>query len=249
MGYKFRKVGDLRKLLANIFSEVSGHDHDGVNSKTVTVGTPANDSVTTAKIAAGALSADAAGRGKFANDFFDAATALAKFAADSLTNTVLLKLVQDGAFVADAATRALFANGFLPLAKMADTAKTHVLSFQIEDLAAGGDIVARSLFSVPAGLQATLISAAILPLGNSAGVDNANTSVIELTDGTNSIVSKTYNTGTQPPAAGVLGDLGALDGTHKVLAAAENLVLNVTNGATADLAGMFVQVVLKFDEA
>lgn len=69
--------------------------------------------VATASLAAGVLSADVAGRAKMAAGYFDAATALDKFAADSLTNAVLLDAVQNGAFVADAATRALFADNFV----------------------------------------------------------------------------------------------------------------------------------------
>ena len=69
--------------------------------------------VGTANLAAGVLSANAAGRAKMAAGYFDAATALDKFGADSLTNAFLLDAVQDGAFVADAATRALFADNFI----------------------------------------------------------------------------------------------------------------------------------------
>ncbi len=72
----------------------------------------------------GALAASAAGRARMADGFFDAATALAKFAADSITNAVLLDAVQDGAFVADAATRALFAAGFVTAALIADRTRT-----------------------------------------------------------------------------------------------------------------------------
>lgn len=72
----------------------------------------------------GVLEASAAGRARMADGFFDAATALAKFAADSLTNAVLLDAIQDGAFVADAATRALFADGFINAAKIADRTRT-----------------------------------------------------------------------------------------------------------------------------
>lgn len=59
------------------------------------------------------LSADADGRAKIAADFFDAVTALAKFATDAITNSFLLKAVQDGAFAATSATRALFADDFV----------------------------------------------------------------------------------------------------------------------------------------
>lgn len=80
--------------------------------------------VATADLADGVLSADATGRAKMADDFFNAAAVLAKFDADSFTNAVLLLLVQDGAFAADAATRALFANAFLTKAKAAVFAST-----------------------------------------------------------------------------------------------------------------------------
>lgn len=61
----------------------------------------------------GIVSADAAGRALVATDFFDVATALDKFAADSIANAFLLDAVADGAFVADAGTRALFAADFI----------------------------------------------------------------------------------------------------------------------------------------
>ena len=77
--------------------------------------------VATASLAAGVLSADVAGRAKMAAGYFDAATALDKFGADSLTNAVLLNAVQNGAFAADAATRALFADEFLPATKLDPT--------------------------------------------------------------------------------------------------------------------------------
>jgi hypothetical protein len=69
--------------------------------------------LTNAALAAGILSADATGRALMATGLFDAATVLDKFAADSITNAVLLDAVQDGAFVADASTRALFAASFV----------------------------------------------------------------------------------------------------------------------------------------
>jgi len=96
--YNFKNVAELVDLLCLVFDTVNGHDHDGTNSKAVTTGTPADNAVTTAKILAGALAASAAGRGKIADDFFDAATVLAKFDADSFTNAVLLLLIADGCF-------------------------------------------------------------------------------------------------------------------------------------------------------
>ncbi len=69
--------------------------------------------IATANLAAGILSANAAGRALFAAGVFDVATALSVFAANSIANAFLLDAVADGAFAADAATRALFADDFL----------------------------------------------------------------------------------------------------------------------------------------
>lgn len=69
--------------------------------------------VGTANLAAGVLSANAAGRALVGAGWLDAATALSAFGADSMTNAFLLDAVQNGAFAADAATRALFADNFI----------------------------------------------------------------------------------------------------------------------------------------
>lgn len=75
---------ELRKLFDEIMDITAGHDHDGTNSKlglvngTVAangIGTSqiADAAVTLAKIAAGAFTANEAGRAKFANAFINAA--------------------------------------------------------------------------------------------------------------------------------------------------------------------------------
>ncbi len=82
-------------------------------------GTLGAGTIATANLANGILSADAAGRGKVAANFFDEATVLATFAADSIDNAELLKIIKNGAFLADAATCALFADGIWTAAKLA----------------------------------------------------------------------------------------------------------------------------------
>jgi len=112
----------------------------------------------------------------------------------------------------------------------------------VEDLAADADIANRPIFVAPdAGV--TLVSIGILTEGAPAGVDDSNTSVIALKDDAgNTIVTKTYNTATQPPSSDY-EDLGTLDGTHKVLSAGEHVTLSVTNGTTADLPAFSVILV------
>ena len=248
MAYNFTDK-DLANLLNYVFSVANGHDHDGTNSKAVTTGTPADGAVTVAKLGANAIAASAAGRGKMQDGFFDAATVLAKFATDSVKNANLLKLIQDGAFQADAASRALFADGFATLAKLAATAKTQVLSFAVEDLAAGADITARAILEVPAGFAYTLTGASIISNGTAAGIDAGNTCVVALTDGTNTICTVTYDNATPFPAENASGSMGALDGTHKVMAAGEKLTLAVTNGATANPPAFRVQVTYTLADA
>jgi len=110
----------------------------------------------------------------------------------------------------------------------------------VEDLAANGDIAARPIFVHPRAV--TLTSLGILTEGSPAGVDDDNTAVIAVADdASNAIVSKTYNTAAQPPDTDY-ADLGALDATHKVLAAEEHITLSVTQGTTADLPAFSVIV-------
>jgi hypothetical protein len=244
--YNFKNVAELVDLLCAVFDTATGHDHDGTNSKAVTTGTPGANTITTAMLQAACIAASTAGRAKMATDFFNAAAVvLDKFSADSFTNAVLLQLIADGAFVADASTRALFADGFMPPEKLTAAANQKLIVIPIEDLAAGADIADRTLFYVPAGVDYTLVSVGIIPRGASVGIDDSNTAVIALKDGSaNAIVSKTYDTDPQPPAAGVIGDLGSLSGTYKILSAGEKLVLDVTQGATANLPAFDLQIVL-----
>lgn len=241
--YKFNNTAELALLLATVFDITSGHDHDGTNSKSVTTGTPATNAVDTAQIKAGALAANAAGRAKMATGLFDAATVTDKFAADSFTNANLLQLVQNGAFAADASTRALFANAFMTPEKLTAIANTRVFSYQVEDLAANADITTRAIFECPAGCTVTITSASIISQGTAAGIDDSNTCVVEILNGTNSIASVEYDADPAFPAENATGSLGNLSETYKVLAAGEKLHLVVTNGTTANPPKFMLQVV------
>lgn len=108
---------------------------------------------------------------------------------------------------------------------------TQLMLIAVEDLAAGADITNRPIFASPT--KCLVLSAGILTQGAPADVDNANTSVILLEDdASNALVTKTYNTGTQPPSSDY-EDLGSLSNAE--YAAGEHLMLSVTNGVTADL--------------
>ena len=232
MAYFF-KWQNLPKMLNAVFSTSAGHDHDGTNSKAVTVGT----------IAAGALAKNATGRAMMADDYFDAATVLAKFDADSFDNAQLILAIRDGAFNADAATRALFDDGIWTLGKLDASARMHILPVQIDSLSAGVDLTDHSLLVVPADHAITLTKASIISNGTAAGIDDSNTCVILLEDSSsNAIVTKTFDSDPAFPAKGTEVDLGTLDNTHKVLAAGEKLYLSVTNGTTANPPAFLLQL-------
>ena len=111
--------------------------------------------------------------------------------------------------------------------------KEQIFLIPVEDLAADADIAARVIFAL--ARANTIQRIGILTDGAPAGVDDDNTVVIAIQDGaTNTIVSKTYNTGTQPPTS-AYADLGALDGTHKILTAQETVTLTVTQGTNANM--------------
>ena len=111
-----------------------------------------------AKVGAGFLAASAGGRALFAANFFDAATVLAKFAVDSFTNAVLLRVVKDGAFQADPATRALFADNFVSLPKLAQIPGITVLGRQTT----GGNV---ELISATANNQVLRVRSGVLGFG------------------------------------------------------------------------------------
>lgn len=118
--------------------------------------------------------------------------------------------------------------------------KDQVEFIPIEDLAAGADIAARVAYANP--LAGQLVSVGLLLVGASAGVDNSNTCVVAITTAAaGSIVSKTYNAGT-PMTSNALNDLGALDGSNKILAAGAPIKIAVTNGATADTPPMMLVI-------
>src|SRR5574337_960771 len=96
-------------------------------------GTLGAGTIATANLANGILSADAAGQGKVAANFFDEATVLAKFGTDSIDNAELLKIIKNGAFLADAATRALFASGIWTQAYLAANGMDGTIAANVAD--------------------------------------------------------------------------------------------------------------------
>jgi hypothetical protein len=233
MAYNFF-TPNLRKVLSAIFNTTNGHDHDGVNSKTVIA----------TKGAAGALSADAAGRAIIASDYFDEATLTAKIKNGAFTNAVADAKFADGIFAADSVSRAKFADGIWTLSKLASDARTHILQIPVEDLGAGEDIAQRFVFEAPAGFDVTLVSANILSQGTAAGIDSTNSCVVLLEDAAyNEIVKITYDNTNPFPADGNTDSLGTPNPDHKTLSAGDKLFLSVTNGTAANPPRFVIQIV------
>ena len=113
-------------------------------------------------------------------------------------------------------------------------------TIRIEDLGAGVDIANRPIFVNSAAV--TIESIGMLTEGAPAGVDDSNTAVLLIEDdASNAVVTKTYNTATQPPTADY-EDLGTL--TNNSLNAGEHLMLSLTNGVTANLSAL--SIVIKY---
>ena len=239
MAYNFF-VPNLRKLLTVVFSPTAGHDHDGVNSKAVTTGTPA----------AGALSANTAGRAIIAANFFDAATLKSKTANNAIDNAFLDSKIADNAFAADADSRGKFADGIWTIDKLAEDARTNILMVQVEGLDAGDDIASRPVFEVPTGYKATIVSAYILSQGTATGIDDSNTCVVALGRGSDgAFASITYKNSPAFPASGVSGSMGAIVDDYKELVAGKKIVLSVTNGSTAKPPMFAVRIVYTLEKA
>lgn len=125
----------------------------------------------------------------------------------------------------------------------ADGAATQTIVYTASNLSAGADLTDTPIgYVVGAG---TIVSAVVISTGAAAGVDAANTSAFVLEVGTTSKASETFDDTTVFPAAGAAA---ALDlATDATVEAGDVLLLNVTNGATADLPVFMVQVVIELD--
>jgi hypothetical protein len=110
----------------------------------------------------------------------------------------------------------------------------------VVDLDAGGDLAAIPFYVIPTGFRYTVLSVDLVSIGNPAGIDNANTCVIDIKKGATSIATKTYNTATVFPAGGAADNLGVI--TNALRVAGDVLTYSVTNGATANPDAFVIQI-------
>ena len=111
------------------------------------------------------------------------------------------------------------------------------------DLDAGADLADTPIGYVAA--DGEIISVAIISTGSAVGIDADNTSAFVLKVGTTSKATVTFDDANAFPAAGV-AEAGTL-AEDATVAAGDVLLLNVTNGANANLPVFMVQVVIALD--
>lgn len=105
---------------------------------------------------------------------------------------------------------------------------------EVVNLAAGADISGMPVFVAAQGM--VLTTCHLLTKGTPTGIDNSNTAVITVKDsGGNTVVTKTFNTGTQPPTEDSEDWSSLLDDDYTTLAEGDVLFLDVTQGTTANM--------------
>jgi hypothetical protein len=124
----------------------------------------------------------------------------------------------------------------------ADGNPDQALIITVEGLAAGVDIADRSVYVVPTGYSATVLSALVLSQGTPADIDDSNTCVVSLDNGSDNVATVTFDDTTAFPADGATEDL-TLD--VAALAAGDVVKLSVTNGATANPPAFTVQALIR----
>lgn len=98
------------------------------------------------------------------------------------------------------------------------------------DLDAGVDLSATAVFAP--GQAIFVHDVQIMPQSNSTGIADGDTSVWAVTDGTNTLVSKTYNTTNTFPTAETVESLGSI--AYGSIASSGRLELSITNGTNAN---------------
>lgn len=112
-------------------------------------------------------------------------------------------------------------------------------TYRLADLDANADLSASVIWAP--GMDVYVHAVYIVPDGSAAGVDDSNTSVWNVSDGTTAMVTKTFNTSNAFPADNVQNTLGTV--TKNVIASDGRVELTVTNGTTANTVATEVTVV------
>jgi hypothetical protein len=111
----------------------------------------------------------------------------------------------------------------------------NIFTYQVTNIGEGVDFTTRAIFESMFNMKNIITSARIISQGTAVGIDDSNTCIISILNGTNVIATKTYNTAIPFPDINVSDSLGDLSEIYKVLENGEKLHLEVTNGVTVDL--------------
>ncbi len=105
---------------------------------------------------------------------------------------------------------------------------------EVVNLAAGADISDMPVFVAAQGM--VLTTCHLLTKGTPAGIDNSNTVVVTIEDSAaHTVVTKTFNTGTQPPTEDSEDWSSLLDDDYTALSEGDVLFLTVMQGTTANM--------------
>lgn len=118
-----------------------------------------------------------------------------------------------------------------------------IFTYNLADLGAGNDL-AESIVWVPP-FAAEILDVLVTPDGDDAGVDNSNTSVWTVKNGSATVVTATYDATNTFPDDGVQTSLGSV--ANNVVAPGGTVTLTVTNGAAANLPAC--QVAIRYRKA
>lgn len=116
--------------------------------------------------------------------------------------------------------------------------KKQIVTYKVEDLAAGADIADIPVFRLPSA--AKIVEVGIIPQAASAGIDDANTSVWLVEVGSTTIANKTFNTSNTFPTAGTYEKLGDVSNGDRV--EGDIVTVSVTNGTNADTPACILQI-------
>jgi len=116
--------------------------------------------------------------------------------------------------------------------------KKRIVTYQVADLDANGDLTDIPVFRCPCALE--IVEIGIIPQGDDAGIDADNTSVWLTEVGSTALVTKTYNNTVTFPDKGVYESLGTVGNGKRD--EGDIVTLSITNGTTANTPAVILQV-------
>lgn len=129
---------------------------------------------------------------------------------------------------------------------MADSAKTHIITFMTAALTAGSDVTDFPAFRAPKDIIITEIG--IMPIATYTGHADKSTWLFE--NGSDAVATKEYTAteGYTPPAKNTYDSMGAITAANKKMSEGDVLSYSITNGTGAATPICMVQIEYIIDE-